>query len=136
MAVLNPYQQYRQQQVYTSSQDRLIVMLYDGAIRFCGQAVLALEKGRSEEAHNFLLKAQNIIQEFMITLNMDYEVSHSLYYLYEYLYRRLVEANIKKDPAIIEEVMEFLTDLRKTWAEAIIKSKMIEKAAGGVAIEG
>lgn len=136
MAVANSYNVYKQQQINTSSQDRLLLMLYDGAIRFCNQAKIALEKGDFQETHNFLLKAQNIIQEFMITLNMDYEVAHNLYYLYDYFYNRLVEANITKDPAKIEEVVGFLTDLRKTWAEAAAAARLQEKTAGGVAIEG
>ena len=136
MAIPNPYQQYRQQQVNTATPDKLLLMLYDGALRFCQQAKKAVENKEMEQAHINLTKAQNIIVEFMTSLNMDYEISRNLYSLYEYLYNRLVEANIQKDTAIIDEVMDFLTDLRKTWAEAAIKLKA-EKGplTGGVSFE-
>lgn len=118
MALANPYNQYRQQQVTTASPDKLLLMLYDGALRFCRQAQKALGDENMNEAHTFLTKAQKIIEELMVTLNMDYEIAHNLYSLYDYLYRRLVEANLKKDLAIIEEVVGFLTELRQAFAEA------------------
>jgi len=123
MALPNPYLQYQQQQVYTSPQDKLLIMLYDGAIKFCHQAKRAMQNKQTEDAHIFIIKAEKIIEEFMNTLDMNYEVAHKLYALYEYMYRRLVEANTKKDPEIIDEVLDFLSDLRKTWAEAAIKAK-------------
>jgi flagellar protein FliS len=137
MALPNPYQQYRQQQVNTATPDKLLIMLYDGAIRFCSQAKMAIENKQFEQSHVNLTKAQNIIVEFMTTLNMDYEISQNLYSLYDYLYNRLVEANIKKDTAIIDEVVGFLTDLRKTWAEAAAKLKAENgPLTGGVSLEG
>jgi len=136
MAIPNPYQQYRQQQVNTATPDRLLIMLYDGALRFCQQAKTALEQKQMELAHVNLTKAQNIIVEFMTTLNMNYEISRNLYALYDYLYNRLVEANIKKDAAIVEEASGFLTELRKTWAEAAIKMKTESgPLSGGAAFE-
>lgn len=137
MAIANPYQNYRQQQVNTASQDKLILMLFDGAIRFCNQARIALENKKYDEANTNLIKAQNIVQEFMITLNMDYEIAHSLYYLYDYFYRRLVEANLRKDQVIVEEVKGFLTELRQTFAEASLKARAENQInIGGVALEG
>jgi len=137
MALPNPYQNYRQQQVNTASQDKLVLMLFDGAIRFCSQAKLALEEKKYDEVNVNLVKAQNIVQEFMITLNMDYEISHSLYYLYDYFYRRLIEANVKKDAAIVEEVKGFLTELRLTFADASLKARAENQLViGGAALEG
>jgi len=124
MALPNPYLQYQQQQVYTSPQDKLLIMLYDGAIKFCHQAKRAMQNKQVEEAHVFVIKAEKILEEFMATLDMNYEVAHKLYALYEYMRRRLVEANVKKDTAIIDEVLDFLSDLRKTWAEAAVKAKI------------
>lgn len=125
MALMNPYQQYRQQQVATAPQDKLLLMLYDGAIRFCHQAKRAVQNKDAEAAHANLVKAQNIILELMDTLNMDFQVAHDLYSLYDYFYRQLIEANMKKDTTIIDEVLVFISDLRKTWAEAaaIVKSE-------------
>lgn len=137
MALANPYQNYRQQQVNTASQDKLVLMLFDGAIRFCNQAKVALNNKQYDEVNTNLVKAQNIVQEFMITLDMDYEISHNLYYLYDYFYRRLIEANLKKDQAIISEVVSFLSDLRSTFAEASLKARTENHAlSGGVALEG
>ncbi len=136
MAIPNPYEKYREQQVNTATPDKLLIMLYDGAIRFCNQARIAIGSKNLEQAHVNLTKAQNIIIELMTTLNMDYEISQNLYSLYDYLYNRLVEANMKKDTAIIDEVIDFLTDLRKTWAEAAAKLKAESgPLAGGVPLE-
>lgn len=118
MALPNPYQQYQKQQVNTSPKEKLLVMLYDGAIRFCSQAKKAIEENEMEVANKALIKVQNIVQELMNTLNMDYEISQQLYSLYDYFDRRLIEANMNKDIAIIDEVQGFLIDLRKTWNEA------------------
>lgn len=123
MAVPNPYQQYKQQQVNTAPQEKLLLMLFDGAIRFCRLAIKALQDKQEDIAHINLVKAQNIIEELISSLNFDYEIAHNLVSLYDYLYRRLVEANIKKDPAIIDEIMPFLTELRETWAEAAVKAR-------------
>lgn len=142
MAMSNPYQhqqyqQYQQQQVLTAPPDKLLLMLFDGALRFCGHAKSALEEGRLEESHHYNLKVQDIILELETSLNMDYEISASLYALYDFMYRRLIEANIKKDAAILEEVMAFLTDLRQTWADAAIQMRQLKKmAAGGGISEG
>lgn len=137
MALLNPYQNYRQQQINTASRDKLVLMLFDGAIRFCNQAKVALDNKQYDQVNTNLVKAQNIVQEFMITLDMDYEISHSLYYLYDYCYRRLIEANLKKDQAIISEVTTFLSELRLTFTEASVKARAGDLAStGGVAIEG
>ena len=138
MALATPYQNYRQQQISTASQDKLLLMLFDGAIRFCNQAKLALEEKKFEEANINLIKAQNIVQEFMITLDMEYEISHRLLPLYEYFYSRLVEANLKKDQQILAEVMSFLNDLRMTFAECSLKARTAQPMmmTGGATLEG
>lgn len=123
MAIPNPYGQYRQQQIYTASPDRLLIMLLDGAVRFCRCAHKNIHEKNFEKAHVDLVKAENIITELRLSLNMEFEIAQNLSSLYHYLYKRLVEANTKKDCAIIDEVIEFLTGLRKTWAEAALKVK-------------
>jgi flagellar protein FliS len=139
MAMPNPYQyqQYQQQQVFSAPPDKLLLMLYDGAIRACLQAKTALEKKNNEESHNLITKAEEIIVELMTTLNMDYEIANNLYSLYDYMYRRLIEANVQKDVSILDEVLTFLKELRQTWAEAAAKAREGRKlATGGVGIEG
>lgn len=123
MAIPNSCQQYRQQQIYTASPDRLLIMLLDGAVRFCRCAHKSLQEKNYEKTHVNLLKAENIIMELKFSLNTEFEIAQNLSSLYDYLYSRLVEANMKKDCAIIDEVIGFLTELRITWAEAALKVK-------------
>jgi flagellar protein FliS len=136
MAMLNPYQnqqyhQYQQQQIMTAPPDKLLLMLFDGALRFCRQAKNALEEARLEEAHHHIVRVQDIVMELESSLNMDYEISSSLWAIYDYLYRRLVEANIKKDAAILDEVSSFLTELREMWAEVALQVRKEKKMVAG-----
>lgn len=119
MALGNPYQAYQQNSVNTASPGDLTLMLYNGCLKFLSQAKKAIDTGSIEDRNKNLVKAQNIIQEFMVTLNMDIEVSKDLMTLYDYLNRRLVEANLRSDKAIIEEVEGFITEFRDTWKEVI-----------------
>jgi len=128
--VLNPYQQYQQQSVLTASQDELLIMLYNGCIRFIKQGVTAIEEKNIPMAHTNIVKAQDIILEFMSTLDTSYEISKSLLMIYDYLYRRLVQANLEKNPEILAEVLRFVTELRDTWSEAA-KLLRRQKVAGG-----
>ncbi len=120
----NPYAkqagQYLKNNVETASPDEVLIMLYDGAIRFLLIARKALEENNVEKSHNHLIKAQNIVLEFMNSLDMDMggEIAVNLYRLYEYLHYRLVQANIKKDVAMIDEVLDHLRKLKETWEEA------------------
>lgn len=119
MALSNPYQSYQQNSVNTASPGDLTLMLYNGCLKFITLGKKAMETGNIQEKNNNLLKAQNIIHELMVTLNMDVAISKDLLALYDYLNRQLVEANLKNDSAILDEVTEFVTDFRNTWKEAI-----------------
>jgi len=119
---MNPYlKQYQQTQVQTSSPEMLLIMLYDGAIQFLNKARIGIENNDIEEIHNNILGAQRIITEFMSTLDMKIggDVARNLYNLYDYLHYRLVQANLKKDIAMVDEVLVHLKDLKQTWEEAI-----------------
>jgi len=116
--VTNPYQKYQQQSIMTASQEELLIMLYNGCIRFIKQGIQAIEDKDVPRAHTNIVKAQDIIVEFISTLDMRYDVAKSLMSLYDYIYRRLVEANISKDAAILNEVLDLVTELRDTWVEA------------------
>ena len=94
-------------------------MLYDGCIRFIKQAVERINNKNMQEAHDAIIRAQDIILEFMSTLDMNYEISQNLLALYDYMHGQLIEANIQKDADILQEVLELLTELRDTWAEAV-----------------
>lgn len=119
MAMRNPYQQYRQSQILTTPPEELVIMLYDGAIRFIRKAKNAIEQKDIEQVHNNLVRAEEIISELMSNLDMRIEVSSNLYSLYDYIYNRLTEANLQKDPAILDEVLALIQDLRDTWDQAI-----------------
>lgn len=122
MAYGNPaYQSYLATQVQTAPADKLILMLYDGALRFIGGAVKAMEGKQAAEAHSQLMRAQEIIAELMASLNMEAgEIAGNLLLLYEYLYRRLVEANVSKDPETALEVRNLLLSLREAWVQASV----------------
>ncbi|HZJ58559.1 MAG TPA: flagellar export chaperone FliS [Clostridia bacterium] len=119
MAIANPYQKYQQQSVMTATPGELTLMLYNGCIRFIKQAQLGIEAGDIEKAGNSILRCQDIIEELMITLRPDYEISNSLSALYDYIYNQLVDANISKDASKLNEALGLVTELRDTWAEAI-----------------
>jgi len=128
----NPYlKQYQQSTIQTASPEQIIIMLYDGAIQFLNKAKKEMDNNNNiEEIHNNILKAQKIISELMTSLDLEIggQVSVNLYNLYEYLHYRLVQANIKKDGAMIDEVLLHMKDLKHTWEEAI-KIAGREKAA-------
>ena len=112
--------QYKKAQVETATPEELLIMLYDGAIRFLVVARKAMEEKDIEKSHNNLIKAQNILLEFMHSLDMEIggEMAQNLYNLYEYLHHRLVQANIKKDLGMVDEVLGHLRALKATWEEA------------------
>lgn len=120
---MNPYDQYRMTSVQTANPGKLLLMLYDSLVVCLKQAKQAVEEKKMDQAHTSLIKSQDIITELMNTLNMDYEVSENLYKLYDYQRQRLIEANIKKDAEIIDQVLNFTRDLRQTWAQAVDQTK-------------
>lgn len=131
MAMNNPYQSYKQNSVNTASPGELTLMLYNGCLKFITLAKKAINERDVEAKNTNLIKAQNIIHELMVTLNMDYKVSKELMTMYDYLHRRLVEANVKSELAIIEEVEGFVTELRDTWKEAIQLNRQQQYSTSG-----
>lgn len=119
----NAHQQYQNNMVKTASPQELTLMLYNGLIKFLNLAKLGIEEKSIEKANNNINKSQDIIVEFMSTLDMNYEVSAGLMSLYDYMYTRLVEANLKKDKVILEEMLMFAEQLRDTWAQAMKLAK-------------
>lgn len=119
MAVNNPYAAYQNSKIMTASPGELILMLYDGAIKFCNVAVVAIEKKDIEKAHNNIIRVEKIIIELQSSLDHRLPVSQDFDNVYKYLLRRLQEANIKKDAEILEEVLKHLRTMRDTWKEVI-----------------
>ncbi|MDO6355398.1 flagellar export chaperone FliS [Caloramator sp. CAR-1] len=122
---LNALNAYQQNSIFTASKEKLLLMLYDGLVKFIRLAIVGIEEKDIKKAHENFIKAQNIILEFMATLNMEVggEIAKSLMLLYDYMYRRLVEANTKKDKAIAEEVLGFAEELKETFEEAYRRLK-------------
>ncbi|MCW3488755.1 flagellar export chaperone FliS [Dethiobacter alkaliphilus] len=116
----NPYQKYRQNQVETVSPQKLIVMLYSGAIKFLKLAQAGLAEKNLEKTHQNIVKTQDIIFELMNSLDLEKgEVAHNLHALYDYMHTRLVEANLKKQEEPLQEVEQMMTELRDAWAQVI-----------------
>ncbi|MBE5851028.1 MAG: flagellar export chaperone FliS [Lachnospiraceae bacterium] len=115
----NPYAQYNQNKILTASPAELTLMLYDGAIKFCNIAIMGIEQNDVSKAHNNIMKVQKIIEEFQITLNFKYEIANDFNNVYNYLMKRLREANMTKDKEILEEVDEHLHTMRDTWKEVM-----------------
>jgi flagellar protein FliS len=118
---LNPYQQYKENAILTASPEELVLMLYNGIIRFIDEAKTALQKKDYVETNAEIQRAQDIITELMLTLDMNYDISKNLYNLYDYMLRRLIDANVKKDIEILDEVRGFAVELRDTWSLALQK---------------
>ena len=127
--MVNAAEAYKRQQVLTATPEALTLMLYNGALRFMTEGREAIEKKDFEEANNSLQKAQNIITEFRVTLNMEYEIAHQLLPLYNYVYDRLVEANMKSDVKQLDEAKNIITELRDAWAQAMKKARAEKGAA-------
>ncbi|HNR03585.1 MAG TPA: flagellar export chaperone FliS [Bacillota bacterium] len=119
----NAHDIYKKNMVTTATPQELTLMLYNGLIRFLKQAVMGIDEKSIEKANNNIIKAQDILFEFMRTLDMSYEISNNLLVLYDYMNTRLVEANISKDKAIVEEVIGYAEELRDTWAQAMKLAK-------------
>ncbi|MGI9862412.1 flagellar export chaperone FliS [Moorella naiadis] len=119
MLVNNPYQAYQENQVQTLSQEKLVLMLYDGALRFCRQGLAAVEEKDYAAVSKNLGRAEDILSELMVTLNREVgDIAENLFKLYEFMYRHLVQANVKKSANMINEVIDLLRQLRDTWEEA------------------
>lgn len=117
------YQQYEKSKILTASPAELTLMLYEGASKFANIAVMAIEKGDVEKAHNNIRKVERIIEEFQATLNHKYPVAKDFDEVYKYLQQRLLEANIKKDKEIMEEVLRHLRTMRDTWKDVMRLAK-------------
>ncbi|HBZ81738.1 MULTISPECIES: flagellar export chaperone FliS [Brevibacillus] len=119
----NAAQTYQSNQVTTATPADLTLMLYNGALKFIKQAKNAIEEKNVTKAHEASLKVQNILYELMSTLNNDYPISKEFVKLYEYMLQRTIQANMRKDIAILSEVEELFVQFRDTWKEAMQLAK-------------
>ena len=131
MAIKNPYKTYQNNSVNTASPGKLTLMLYNGCLRFIQIAKKAIEEKNIELKNTNIQKTQAIVNELMVTLNTDLEVSQNLMSLYDYFNRRLTEANVKNDIAILHEVEGYITEFRDTWKEVIQLNRQKQHAGAG-----
>ncbi len=115
----NPYTKYQEDIVYTASKETLTLMLYDGALKYSNQAIAAIEAKDYVKANELIIRTQDIIREFQITLNRDIEISKNFDSLYEYIYGLLLQGNIKKDITLLSEARDLIREFRDTWKEAM-----------------
>ena len=127
--------QYLKTQVQTASPEQLIVMLYDGAIRFCEQAKMNIDSNNREQSCTLIIKAQRIISELLCGLraeNEAKEIAGNLSGLYQYMYMGLINASVDQDKEKIDEIVALLRSLREAWSQAI--NNLRKEEAGGVDI--
>lgn len=134
MSFRNPYQAYKQTAVETASPGELTLMLYDGCLRFIKKGKEAIKAGEIAEKNRCLQRAQDIIRELMITLDTKYEVAQPMMRMYDYILRRLIEANVKNDPAILDEVETYVGQFQETWKEVLKLYR--QKQFGGSGVDG
>ncbi len=120
---------YKNQQIMTSSPEQLTLLLYNGAIRFLTESILSMEQGDLQKSHNANLRVQDIVREFVHTLDMNYEISKNWAQLYEYTEHCLIQGNIKRDVEQLQQAKSVLEELRDARTGAM-KQTQLAKAAG------
>jgi flagellar protein FliS len=134
MPQFHPFHSYQRTHVQTADQRMLIVMLYDGLIRFLRKARQKIEARDIEGAHNYLVRSREIVAELLATLKPEKggAIGENLRRLYAYAFNRIVEANLYKDPGIVEEVIRIMSTLREGWvnlkqAEVTVAPDSVER---------
>ncbi len=135
MNLRNGYVQYREQSVLTASQGDLVLMLYDGCLRQLRLARHALtpqgkDQPSVEDASQALMKAQDIVGELIQGLDFQYDVARHLFRVYEYVNYQLIQANVRKDTKLIENLEDIMTELRATWEQVLKISRTSSMAVG------
>lgn len=124
----SPYRNYIKQEVEGATRGKLVLLLYDGAIKFMRVAVKSIDENNIQDAHNGIMRAQNIIYELMSTLNMDAgDVSKNLLRLYDFMVWQLIEANKEKSKEKVDVVINLMSSLRDAWREVVAKEEGMVK---------
>lgn len=118
----NMAQQYNRNKILTATPAELTLLLYEGAIKFCNIAQVAIEKNDTEKAHTNIVKAEMIIEELQSTLNRKYPVAEDFDNVYKYICSLLVDANMKKDTQVLDQALVELRGMRDTWKEVMAKA--------------
>ena len=115
---------YKTNSVNTASPAKLTLMLYDGAIKFCNIAKEGIEENDIQKAHKNIMKVEDIIVELRATLDRKYPVASEFDRVYDYIYRRLVEANMHKDAEVLSEALKHIKTMRDTWVEVMRRNNV------------
>jgi len=136
----NPVSAYKETSVRTASGGKIVVMLYDEAIKQLDSAITLLETDTKEldRVNNAILKAQDIITELMVSLDFDKggDIAPKLFGLYRFFNDQLMEANVQKDAAPLRSVRHFLNELRDAWAQILGKVPVQSGTTTGINIAG
>lgn len=119
----NPYQAYKKNSVFTATPQEMTLMLYEGAIKFANKALDDLEKKNLQDAHNHMIRVQDIIMELKVTLDKKYDIAIEIEKLYEFILELLVDANMNKDKNKLEDALELIREFRDLWKEVIKVNK-------------
>lgn len=117
--IIDPTMRYKEQSIQTATQGELTLMLFNGCIRFLRLAMRAIDESNVPDAHENISRAQAIICELMMSLNMEYEPAANFMSLYTYMYRQLITANMRKEKEPIEIVIELIGELKDGWEKAL-----------------
>jgi flagellar protein FliS len=117
----NPYSQYQKTQVTTASKEKILLMLYEGAIRFTKHAHAALKQGKVADKGKYISKATAILSELMATLDFKSggQLAVDLENLYVFMIDKLIEGNIKNDPECLQQVEKLLMTLYEAWKDVV-----------------
>lgn len=118
---------YQNNKIQTASKGELTLMLYDAGIKFINKAIIAVEKNDIQRANDNIKKAEDVIVEFRSTLDHKYPVAKDFDVVYDFMYRRLIEANIKKDKEILEAVLVDFKEMREIWLQVMKQTKQPAK---------
>lgn len=126
----NAYQTYQNNTIKTASGGELTLMLYNGCVKFIKRAIKDIEVKDYENKNKNIQKAQRIIQELMITLDPQVDLSKQIMPLYDYMHHRLTKANIENNKAYLEEVLEYVIEFRETWKQVLQKTRQTSPLEG------
>ena len=124
MAVMaNSYQQYMRHDVMMATPMELVVMLYSGCIKRLRLGQMAISKQDHEAANKNLQKAQDIIMELIMGLDLQYDIARDLMAIYEFVHRQIIRINASKDASMIDSIVDIMSELRDTWVQVQKENK-------------
>jgi flagellar protein FliS len=126
MAIPNSYMSYKENSITTAGPEELVVLMYKGLEKFIKQGLLYVEQRNYERANEVLLKAQDIVNELMLSLDMDMDISHQLYMLYDFVLVSIREGNVEKECSKLQGALGIVKGLREAWEGALVSVRQIK----------